>query len=162
MELDANWGWRTLDTTPSFSPMQITDWIQFAAVLVAVAASIVALIVATCDRRTQIKIAAAARAHDRLRLELEYAVMLGANRNKGGSTDPAESARLGAEALAYATVVGQRWVPRQWIRATDGKSPEEMRALLETSETETPEWVKDKIETGLAITAMLDELYREE
>lgn len=142
--------------------MQITDWIQFAAVLVAVAASIVALVVATYDRRTQTRIAAAALAHDRLRLELEYAVLLGANRNRGGSTDPAERDRLGAEALAYATVVGPRWVPRQWTRATDGKSPEELRALLETTDAETPGWVKDKIETGLAITAMLDELYREE
>jgi hypothetical protein len=94
-------------------------------------------------------------------MELEYAVRLGTNRNYGGSTDPAEVNRLGAEGLALATVVGQQWVPRQWERASDGMNENEMRAMLEHPEAETPQWVKDKIEAGLAIRAIIAELYRE-
>lgn len=140
--------------------MTVTDIVQIVAVLVALGASIVALVIAHRDRRTQIEIAARDRKHQRLLLELEYAVRLSANRNRGGSTDTEESKRLGAEALALAAVVGKKWVPRQWDRATDGMSDEEMYELLDGPETpERPLWVKDKMETGLAIQNILRELY---
>lgn len=142
--------------------MTLTDGIQIVAVLAAVFASIMALRIATKDRKIQLEIAARAREHDRLRTQLEYAVRLSANRNMGGSTDPEESERLGSEALALATVVGERWVPLQWSRASDGKTTEELKAMLDLPETELPGWVKDKIETGLAIQAMMDELYKED
>ncbi len=85
---------------------------------------------------------------------------LAVNLNRGGSTDRAESSRLSAEALALATVVGPRWVPRQWHDATNGMSEEELAATLDKDEAETPDWVRYKTETGLAIRAIIDEMYR--
>lgn len=136
-----------------------TDWIQIVAVLVAVAAAVSALVIATVDRRTQLRIARKQATLSRLSIELEYAVRLSTNRNMGGSSDPAESKRLGAEALALASVVGPRWVPTQYQKAVNGKSPEELRASLSDEDSETPQWVKWKIESGLAVQAIVDEMH---
>lgn len=142
--------------------MTPSDWIQILIAIVAVGASVVALIIANKDRKTQMRIARLNRDHSRLLLELEYAIRLSANRNHGGSTDPQERKKLGAESLAFAAVIGEKWVPRQWERATDGRTLEEMRALLAGGPTkEQPEWVLDKIESALAIRAILDRLYDE-
>ncbi|WP_349426854.1 hypothetical protein [Microbacterium sp. LWS13-1.2] len=141
--------------------MTVGDWIQVGVGVVALVAAIVALAVGLIDRRTQLHIARRSLEHDRLKLELEYAVRLATNNNRGGSTDPLERAQLGAEALALTTVVGPRWVPRQWERVTNGKTLEEMAAKLDAPEDEIPRWVKDKNETGLAIRAILAELYKE-
>jgi hypothetical protein len=140
--------------------MSTSDLIQLAAALAAVAASIVALVIATLDRRTQLRIAREARDHSRLALELEYAVRLSANVNMGGSTDDAERKRLGAEALALAGVVGPRWVPRQYGRAMNYRSPEQLaERLADQDAVRTPRWVKDKIEAGLAVQAIVDAMY---
>lgn len=140
--------------------MTLSDWIQLAAVLVALAASITALVIATQDRRTQLAIAREARAHDRLSLELEYAVRMSANRNRGGSTDALERAQLSAEALALAGVVGPRWAPRQYARAMNYKTPEQLRERLsDPDEMRSPRWVKDKIEAGLAVQSIMAEMY---
>lgn len=134
--------------------------VQAAAVVVALAASTTALIRSVGDRKTLIQISAQTRRHDRLRTELDYAIRLSANRNRGGSSDKEESARLGAEALALALVVGQRWVPEQFTRATDNKSSDEIASLLAAPETaEHPLWVRDKMEAGLAVQRIMDELY---
>lgn len=134
--------------------------VQAIAVIVAVVASVVALVIASQDRKALLGIAQRDREHERLRTELEYAVRLATNRNMGGSTDSATSHRLGAEALALATVVGARWVPRQFKRATEDKAPEELLGMLQNSESETPRWVKDKIETAIALQQIMDEMYR--
>lgn len=140
---------------PYGSYMTIGDVIQLLAVFAAVGASIIALVIATKDRRTQLAIAEADREQSRLAIELEYAIRLSANRNMGGSTDDGERKRLGSEALALAGVVGERWVPRQYDRAMDFKSPEQLRAMLGDPDETTPRWVKDKIEAGLAVQAIV-------
>ncbi|WJL95869.1 hypothetical protein QSU92_01180 [Microbacterium sp. ET2] len=137
--------------------MTISDVIQLAAVLVAVAASVIALVIATVDRKTQLRIAEKDRAQARLAVELEYAVRLSANRNMGGSADPAESKRLGAEALALAVVVGKRWVPRQYDHVMDGRTPEEIAAMFDNDES--PQWVKWRNEAAVAVQAIVDEMY---
>lgn len=140
--------------------MTVSDGIQLAATLVAVGASIVALVIASLDRRTQLRIARETREQSRLALELEYAVRLSANKNMGGSAEDAERKRLGAEALALAGVVGPRWAPRQYSRAMNYRTPEELRErLADSDETRTPRWVKDKIEAGLAVQAIVAEMY---
>jgi hypothetical protein len=135
--------------------------VQALAVFVAVGASVVALVISGRDRAALLTIARRDREHDRLRTELEYAVRLSANRNRGGSSDREESGRLGAEALALAGVVGEHWVPRQFERAMDYKTTAELESMLDDSDDKTPQWVKDKIETGLAIQRIIAELYRE-
>ena len=143
-----------------FGSVKPSDWIQVLIATVAVGASIVALVIAQKDRQTQLKIARMNREHSRLILELDYVVRLSANRNRGGSTDERERKQMGAEALALAGVVGERWVPKQWEDATDGKSLEEMKAILEKGETaEHPEWVLRKIETFLGMQGILDQLH---
>jgi hypothetical protein len=140
--------------------MTLSDLIQLVAVLAAVGASIVALVIASRDRKTQLQIAKQARNLDRLSVELQYAIRLSANRNMGGSSDPAESKRLGSEALALAGVVGQRWVPRLYSRSMNYRSTEELRERLEDDDQQrTPRWVKDKIEAGLAVQAIIAEMY---
>mgnify|MGYP006891164618 CR=1 FL=1 len=66
---------------------------------------------------------------------------------------------MGAEALALAGVVGERWVPRQFSDAMDGKSSSELAAMLDDPESETPEWVKHKIEAGLAVQQIVAAFY---
>lgn len=137
--------------------------IQALAVLVALGASILALVISGRDRRALIAIARRDREHERLRTELDYAVRLSTNRNMGGSTDAGERKRLGSEALALASVVGERWVPRQYDRAMDYKTSEELEEILHGPETpDSPQWVKDKIEAGLAVQRILAELYRDD
>ena len=138
----------------------VYDWIaitglivQIVAILAAVGASIVALLVAS-------RVSARDRVHSRLLTELEYAVRLSTNRNHGGSSDAQERKQLGSEALALAMVVGERWVPRQFQRATEGKSQEQLAEDLDQPESnEQPQWVKDKMEAGLAIQQIMDDLY---
>lgn len=140
--------------------MTVSDGIQILIAIVAVGASVVALIIANKDRKTQMRIARQNREHSRLLLELEYAIKLSANRNRGGSTDELERKQMGAEALALAAVIGENWVPRQWKDATGGQSLDEMRAILDAGPTkEHPEWVLRKIESMLAVRAILDRLY---
>lgn len=136
----------------------ITLWIQSAAVLVALTASVVALVTSWLDRRNNRRIAEESRAADirvrALALELEYAVRLATNRAMGGSSDPAESNRLGAEALALVTLLGRDRVPAQWDKAVQ-HGPDELLAKMD--EPETPDWVKHKIEAGAAVQRILAE-----
>jgi hypothetical protein len=134
-----------------------TDVIQLLAVLVAVAASIVAITIATQDRKVQLRIARQDREQARLALELEYAIRLSANRNMGGSTDPAETKRLGAEAMALVGVVGERWVPEQYARIMEGHTPETLAAAH--AGDDTPQWVKWRTESTLAVQRIVAEIY---
>lgn len=124
------------------------------AVLAAVIASITALSISVADRRLQMRLAHHDRAQARLATELEYAVRLSTNRNMGGSTDPAETKRLGAEAMALAIVVGQRWVPNQYNYVTEGKTPEEPREIFENAES--PDWVKWRNEAAAGVQRELE------
>lgn len=137
--------------------MTPSDLFQLAAVVAAVGASIIALFIAGRDRRTQIDLAARERAQARLATELEYAVRLSANRNMGPLTDPAESKRLGAEAMALAVVVGHRWVPKQYDYVTEGKSMDELRATFDNDES--PDWVKWRNEAAAGVQAIMEEMY---
>ncbi len=139
--------------------MTTSDWIQLGAVLTAVAASIVALVIATIDRRTLLRIAEQDRAHSRLALELEYAIRLSANRNMGGSTDPAETKRLGAEAMALVGVVGERWVPRQYEHVMDGRTIDELGQAIDEKTDDMPEWVQWRNEATIAVQSIITEMY---
>lgn len=48
---------------------------------------------------------------------------------------------------------------RQYERAMDYKSPEQLRAMLDDPDETTPRWVKDKIEAGLAVQAIVAALH---
>lgn len=107
-----------------------------------------------------LNIARRERRQTRLLTELEYAVRLSINRNRGGSTDREEVKRMGAEGLALSMIVGERWVPRQYARALDGMTVEQLRAQInELETTDSPQWVKDQIEAGLAVRDILETLY---
>ena len=90
--------------------MAVGDVIQIAAILVAAGASIVALIIASMDRRNAIKIAEddrqAAADQARLLAELEAAIRLIVLEARGGHTDPIISKDMGAETLALIAMLG--------------------------------------------------------
>lgn len=140
--------------------MTASDLIQLLAVLVAVVASVVAIVIATQDRKTQLRIARRNREQARLELELEYAIRLSANRNMGGSTDPAETKRLGAEAMALIGVVGARWVPEQYAHIMDGHTPESL-AVAHAGD-DTPQWIKWRTESTLAVQRIVAEIYAQD
>lgn len=135
--------------------MTVSDWIQVVAVLAALAASVVALVIATMDRKVQLQIALRDREQARLAIELEYAVRLSANRNMGGSTDPAEVKRLGAEAMALVGVVGERWVPRQWRYVMEDRTVEQLEADIDDESIEMPEWVQWRNEATVAVQSIV-------
>lgn len=137
--------------------MSVSDIIQLIAVLAAVGASVVAIFIATQDRKVQLRIARQEGEQARLALELEYAIRLSANRNMGGSTDPAETKRLGAEAMALVGVVGKRWVPEQYARIMDGHTPETLAAAH--AGDDTPQWIKWRTESTLAVQRIVAALY---
>lgn len=141
--------------------MTTSDWIQLGAVLAAVAASMVALAIATIDRRTQLRIAERDRAQSRLALELEYAIRLSANLNMGGSPDPAESKRLGAEAMALVGAVGERWVPRHYAEVMDGRTIEELETAIDEKTGDMPRWVQMRNEATIAVQSIFAEIYGE-
>lgn len=150
------WGREPLETSStseavgSFLSMMIGDWIQVLAVLTAVGASLVALRIATTDRRVQQEIAREDREQARLMLELEYALRLSENLNHGGSTDRDETRRLGAEAMALAAALGERWVPRYYAHLMDGRSVDQLADAIDAREDDMPEWVQWRNEATVA------------
>ena len=135
---------------------EITLWIQAVVVVVAVAASVVALIVSWRDRVASRKIAAedrcAALERAKLMFDLDVLLKLLEKNNRGGSTDRAEASRMGAEALTFVGMIGPELLPRQWARGIE-RDDEGLRALL--VEEGVPEFVQDAIESQLAINAVL-------
>ena len=136
--------------------MDTSDIIQVIAVVVALGASGCALYIASKDRRTQLRIARSEQRRSVLALELAYALRLAENRARGGSTDPNETQRLGAEASALVSVVGSRWVPNQYQYAMDGHTPESLAAYH--AEEDTPDWVRNRTEALLAVQRIIDEI----
>lgn len=150
----------------------ISNWIQGATGVVALVAAGAALVVSWLDRRESRAEAdrdrcaarelaqedrAAAAHHARLAFELEALTRLAENRNRGGSQDHEERARLGAEALTLVGIVGRERIPSQWDRQVE-KSSDELRAHL--VDPDLHQWKIDAIEVQLAINDVLGELDR--
>lgn len=138
--------------------MTTADLIQVTAVLAAVAAAIVALVVSALDRRNARRIADADRAsslrHAHLMFELEALTRLSQNLNRGGTTDPLERARMGAEALTLVGVLSPARLPELWER----KVGDDDRLRAAFNDTEMPDYKKEALETQLAISAVLREI----
>ncbi|QDG68367.1 MULTISPECIES: hypothetical protein [unclassified Pseudarthrobacter] len=141
---------------------EIALWVQVAAVLAAVAAAIVALIVSALDRRNSRRIAGedrrAALKQAHLMFELETLLRLKQNLGRGGHSDSTISSDMGAEAAALVGALGPGRVPRSWKFLVDSK-PEEIAKSVE--DPATPEWLKKSIEAHLALSAVADEIRRE-
>lgn len=135
------------------------DIIQIAAVVVAVGASLVALIIASMDRRNAIKIAQddrrAAADQARLLAELEAAIRLSVLEARGGHTDPVVSKDMGAETLALIAMLGPGRVPEMWKRRVT-KSDEELRAFI--ADENEPQFVRDAVEAERAVHDILNDL----
>ncbi len=97
---------------------QVALWIQVAAVLIGIGAAFVALVIGALDRRHAREVAARDRRFQRLMTEHEFLGRLLENYGRGGSSDPAESKRMGSEALSLIGLIGCRSCGRATSRAT--------------------------------------------
>lgn len=140
---------------------ELTLWIQASAIVVAIGASIVALVISWRDRVNARLIASedrrAALEQAKLMFDLEALLRLLENQNRGGSTDDLERARLGAEAMALVGLIGPNRLPTLWKRRI-GHDDDGLRAKL-TEESETPDFLKHTIETQLALNEVVREIY---
>lgn len=99
------------------------------------------------DRRESLR-------HARLLHELDTLSKLLTNLNRGGSSDQAESKRMGAEALTLIGMLGQARLPTLWAdRAGD---EDKLRAAYE--DPDMPEYKKNALEAQLAVNAILREI----
>lgn len=139
--------------------MTAGDIIQVVAVVVAIGASIVALVIASMDRRNALKIAEGDRraAVDQARLlaELDAATRLSVLEARGGHTDPVISKDMGAETLALIAMLGPDRVPEMWKRRVT-KSDEELRAFI--ADESEPQFLRDAVEAERAVYDVLREL----
>ena len=139
--------------------MTAGDIIQVVAVVVAIGASIVALVIASMDRRNALKIAEGDRraAVDQARLlaELDAATRLSVLEARGGHTDPVISKDMGAETLALIAMLGPDRVPEMWKRRVT-KSDEELRAFI--ADDSEPQFLRDAVEAERAVHDILREL----
>jgi len=133
----------------------IALWIQVASIVAAVFASVVALRIASRDRREARMIAAddrrASLEQAMLLFDLEALVRLLENRNRGGSTDREETSRMGAEALTLIGLIGEERLPRQFARQVE-VDDQGLQSLID--DPEMPGWKKDAIETQLAVNGL--------
>ncbi|AZZ55915.1 hypothetical protein [Rathayibacter iranicus] len=141
------------------SPTEFSNAIQVTAVLAAVVASIIALVVSALDRRNARSIAdadrAAAARQARLQVELTAATRLLENQVRGGSTDPHERKRMGAEALTLIGLLGKERLPELWADHVK-RDDEGLRKLKEDPGTEM--WQTYAIEVQLAMNAILRDM----
>jgi hypothetical protein len=135
--------------------LAIGDVIQTVAVIVALAAAIIALVLSAKDRATAREIAAKEREQAKLIFELEQLLRLLENRNRGGSPEKDESARLGAEALTLVGMLGPDLLPEQWSRQVE-KDDDGLRAIA--AEPDFPQYKKDAIEVQIAMNATMRRL----
>lgn len=135
--------------------MTVRDWIQVGVVPAAVGAAIIALVIATQDRRAAQAEAAKQRQHLALRDELGYAIRLLNNTNRGGSTDALERSRLRAEALTLIGVLGEHRVPVQWKHRMD-VDDKTLRTMI--ADDNEPEFKKWQYESMLAVREITKEL----
>ena len=138
---------------------ELTMWIQAAAVLVAVCASIVALIVSWLDRRNARAIAAKDRAasirRDKLMFELEALLKLLQNLTRGGHKDENIRKDMGAEARALTGTLGKERLPRNWEKRIE-KDDEGLIEFMNDESNE--EWLRNSVEVQLAMNTVLDEI----
>ena len=138
---------------------EITLWVQAAAVVVAVGASIVALIVSALDRRNARSIAAKDRElavrHAKLMFELESLLRLGQIRRRGGHVDKEKSKDMGAEAAALVGALGAERLPKNWLGAVE-RDDAGLRAFLDDESNE--EWQRKAVEVQLALNAVTAEM----
>jgi hypothetical protein len=120
---------------------ELALWIQVAAVLAAVGASIVALKIASRASRE-------ALLQSKLMFELEALVRLLENNSRGGSTDALERAKLGAEGLALVGTLGPELLPTQWARKVN---MDDAGLREHIADPTWPDWKKDQFETQLAV-----------
>jgi hypothetical protein len=136
----------------------LSDIIQTAAVLAAVAAAIIALYISAKDRQNSRDIAAEDRrealrqAH--LMFELDALSRLSENMNRGGSSDPKEASRMGAEALTLTGLVAPERIPELWSEKIG--DDEKLRAF--EADPNMPKFKRDALEVQLAISAVLSEI----
>jgi len=91
---------------------------------------------------------AAMRHEAERRHTLDLLVRLTENLERGGSTDPQESARMAAEAGALITAIGPDLLPRAWARRHE--LIEEVRERQAERERQ-PDWRDDADEAALAL-----------
>ena len=130
--------------------MSLQEWalvIQTASVVVAVGASLIALRIASRNRRDSLR-------QSHLMFELEAAVRLTQNLARGGSTDDLERKHMGAEALALAGALEKTRIPNYWRHKFE--SDEVLGTRM--AATDTPEWQRDAIEAQLAVNAILRDI----
>lgn len=139
--------------------MTAGDFIQIAAVIVAIGASIVALVIASMDRRNAIRIAEDDRrvAVDQARLlaELEAGIRLSVLEARGGHINPVVSKDMGAETLALIAMLGPDRVPEMWNRRV-AKSDEELRAFI--TDEDNPQYLRNAVEAERAVYDILKDL----
>jgi hypothetical protein len=140
----------------------ITLWIQAAAVVVAVVSSLLALYLAHSGRRDAERLARenqqASLRHAKLLLDVENLRALLELENRGGSTDPEESARMGADALTLTGLIGPERLPELWARRVGGDDSK-LRELAAQDGYE--EWKKDAVLVQIALNGVLRDIARE-
>lgn len=119
------------------------------AILAALATGVVAIVLGAMDRRNTAMIAARGNQFQQLFREQELLQRLLENYNRGGSSDRAESARMGTEALTLIGAIGPDRLPELW--ASHVSSDEQLRELL--ADPEMPDYKKEAIKVQLALNA---------
>lgn len=142
-------------------------WIQAGTVLAATAAvavaifatlatAVVAIVLGAMDRRNTAMIAARGNQFQQLFREQELLQRLLENYNRGGSSDRAESARMGTEALTLIGAIGPDRLPELWDSHIS--SDEQLQELL--ADPEMPDYKKEAIKVELALNASRRDLLR--
>ncbi|MDM8083780.1 hypothetical protein QUV83_03245 [Cellulomonas cellasea] len=136
-------------------------WVQSIVALAAVVAAVVALMIGALDRRNARSIAAedrrASLAHAKLMFDLDVLSRLLENLNRGGSSDPAETKRMGAEALTLIGLLGPDLLPTQWTKRVGDEA--KLQGLL--TDDDFPEWKKNAIEAQVAVNTVLAKIRAE-
>ena len=138
---------------------QIALWVQVAAVLAAVAASIIALVISARDRRTSRQIAAddrrASLTQTKLAFEMDALLRLSQNLARGGTTDDQQRKDMGAEATAIVGAIGPKRLPLNYATKVE-KTDAELVEFVE--DAESPGFLRHSVESLLALKAVTAEL----
>lgn len=136
--------------------MTLADLIQLLVVFAAIGASIIALVIASKDRKHAAEIAVADRRASieqaRLLAELEAAKRLSILEARGGHTDPVIVKDMGAETLALIAFLGPERVPNMWKRRVE-KSDEELREFI--ADESKQQFLRDSVEAERAVHDIL-------
>ncbi|MEK0155189.1 hypothetical protein [Arthrobacter oryzae] len=139
---------------------EIALWVQVSAVVVAVLASIVALVISALDRRNAQRIAADDRRmavkQSKLMFELEALTRLSQNLRRGGHTDSQIRQDMGAEAAALIDAIGPERLSRNWENRV-GLSRAELEKLVD--DPSEPEFNRMAVEAHLALETVAEELH---